>query len=295
MEFIIKKCFLLLIAAVITLAVSPLAKAAPNLVNYQGAYVNAQGAPVTGSKVMVFRIYPALDTPAANALWNSGNVTVAVVNGAFSVNLGESPQTALPADLFAASDTRYIGVTVDGAELVPRQRLTSVPYALNAGAAVPRGIIAMWSGSVAAIPQGWALCDGTNGRPDLRDRFIIGAGSTGYKTPGTTGGVNTSTIPEHSHTISGIELQTSTVPDHAHYVSLTTTSENGRTKVDDEDDDDTVADDNHEHSVQGNTNPSGSHSHTIASHNHGGATSASGGLSLDNRPPFYALCFIIKL
>lgn len=44
----------------------------------------------------------------------------------------------------------------------------------------------IWSGAEVDIPTGWHLCDGTNGTPDLRDRFIIGAGST--YAPGVTGG-----------------------------------------------------------------------------------------------------------
>jgi len=39
------------------------------------------------------------------------------------------------------------------------------------------GIIVMWAGSEETIPSGWKLCDGNNGTPDLRDRFVIGAGS----------------------------------------------------------------------------------------------------------------------
>lgn len=54
---------------------------------------------------------------------------------------------------------------------------------------IPRGMICMWSGSATAVPAGWALCDGTNGTPDLRDRFIVGAGST-YAS-GATGGAAT--------------------------------------------------------------------------------------------------------
>ena len=56
---------------------------------------------------------------------------------------------------------------------------------------VPGGFIGMWSGSAETIPTGWALCDGTNGTPDLTERFILGAGK-GY-TPGTTGGAKTAT------------------------------------------------------------------------------------------------------
>ena len=68
--------------------------------------------------------------------------------------------------------------------------------------ALPAGLIVMWSGSIASIPTGWALCDGTSGRPDLRDRFIVGAGNT-YAV-GATGGANSVTlttdqIPSHSH------------------------------------------------------------------------------------------------
>lgn len=40
-----------------------------------------------------------------------------------------------------------------------------------------KGIIVMWSGSIATIPVGWALCDGTNGTPDLRSKFVVGASS----------------------------------------------------------------------------------------------------------------------
>jgi hypothetical protein len=43
------------------------------------------------------------------------------------------------------------------------------------GSSIPKGIIAIWSGSIASIPSGWKLCDGNNGTPDLRNRFIIGA------------------------------------------------------------------------------------------------------------------------
>ena len=45
-------------------------------------------------------------------------------------------------------------------------------------AAVPVGIVAKWSGSIASIPAPWQLCDGTNGTEDLRDKFIVGAGNT---------------------------------------------------------------------------------------------------------------------
>jgi hypothetical protein len=107
--------------------------ASPPLFNYQGTLNDSAGKPVTGDKKMVFRIYPAVDTALTNALWTSIEMTVKVSNGSFSVNLGENP--AFPANLFS-EDNRYLGVSVEGTELIPRQKLVSVPYALQAGSAV---------------------------------------------------------------------------------------------------------------------------------------------------------------
>ena len=61
---------------------------------------------------------------------------------------------------------------------------------------VVSGSIILWSGSIVSIPSGYVLCDGNNGTPDLRDKFIRGAGSS-YN-PGDTGGQNT-----HTHTFIG--------------------------------------------------------------------------------------------
>jgi microcystin-dependent protein len=70
---------------------------------------------------------------------------------------------------------------------------------------IPIGGIIMWSGAVSSIPSGWALCNGANGTPNLRNRFIVGAG--GDYNPGDAGGSNsvtltTAQIPEHSHSSS---------------------------------------------------------------------------------------------
>lgn len=62
--------------------------------------------------------------------------------------------------------------------------------------ALPKGSILMWSGSIATIPSGFILCNGAGGSPDLRDRFIVGAGTT-YN-PADTGGSTT-----HQHAFAG--------------------------------------------------------------------------------------------
>ena len=64
-----------------------------------------------------------------------------------------------------------------------------------------KGIICLWSGAIVDIPAGWQLCDGSNGSPDLRDKFVVGAGST-YD-PDDSGGSSshqhTFTSDSHSH------------------------------------------------------------------------------------------------
>lgn len=75
-------------------------------------------------------------------------------------------------------------------------------------AAVPAGVIVMWSGSIASIPSGWTLCNGSSGTPDLRDRFVVGAGST-YAVA-ATGGSADAVVVSHTHTA------TVTDPGHLH-------------------------------------------------------------------------------
>jgi len=65
------------------------------------------------------------------------------------------------------------------------------------------GMIVIWSGAIVDIPAGYKLCDGNNGTPDLRNKFVVGAGTT-YN-PGDNGGdlthQHTLNIDPHSHVL----------------------------------------------------------------------------------------------
>ena len=140
----------------------------------------------------------------------------------------------------------------------------------------PSGGIVMWSGSAATIPSGWFLCDGTNGTPDLRDRFIVGAGDT-YD-PGDTGGAAEVTLteaqmPAHSHTGSAESAGNHV---HSSVGRRSTSSFDAGTR------------DNRAMNGYLNTEAAGAHSHTLTLNNTGGDAAH------ENRPPYYALCFIMK-
>ena len=80
---------------------------------------------------------------------------------------------------------------------------------------IPTGIISMWYGSIASVPTGWYLCDGTNGTPDLRDRFIVGAGST-YAVAATGGSATVTPAGTISGTVGGTALTEAQMPKHWH-------------------------------------------------------------------------------
>jgi microcystin-dependent protein len=81
---------------------------------------------------------------------------------------------------------------------------------------IPSGVITMWSGSIATIPFGWALCDGSTygavTTPDLTEKFVVGANTSGTFIVGATGGSANATLPAHTH---GASTSISD-PGHAH-------------------------------------------------------------------------------
>ena len=173
--------------------------------------------------------------------------------------------------------------------MLPRQRVTSVGYAFNAGNGIPKGGVIMWSGAADDIPTGWALCDGTNGTPDLRNRFVIGAGDL-YSVK-AQGGSRTKDL---SHAHNG-PLHTHTGPNHRHYCNwiIGPYPEGNDYKDTVEDGDpDTPAGSDHQHKIQKYTEYSGT-GQTSSSGD--GLTSVAGNTEQDIMPPYFALCFIMKL
>lgn len=98
---------------------------------------------------------------------------------------------------------------VNDATIISPKQLRRVLNAL-----IPTGIITQWSGSIASIPAGWLLCDGSNGTPDLRDKFIVGAG--GAYAPGDDGG---SANHDHSGATAAHQLTAAQMPEHRHLVA----------------------------------------------------------------------------
>jgi hypothetical protein len=178
---------------------------------------------------------------------------------------------------------------------------------------IAMGIIVIWSGLVTSIPISWQLCDGTNGTPDLRNRFVVSAGSA-YAVNSTGGSLN------HIHTAEGstgfTALSTSQMPAHSHGVNDPTHAHG-------------VSDPGHAHGVGTNgffatqaggvteprvPGPYENHQSTLratgigiigsptyisiasagggAGHNHSVSTTIA---NASNLPPYYALAYIMKI
>ena len=281
-----------------------------------------------------------LDQIAALAV-TDGNIIVG--NG--SAWVAESGATARTSLGLGTAATLDVGTSASNiVQLNGSAQLPAVDGSLLTGiVAIPTGAILLWSGSTGSIPSGFVICDGTNSTPDLRDRFIVGAGST-YAVD-ATGGANTVALSEaelaaHTHSVSGT---TASDGDHTHNVSGNTsntgahthsgsTSNTGahthasRTLANPDPDSNnqypagipnsntnspnynvnntnsTVTAGDHSHNF--NTNSDGNHSHTLSgtadtagAHTHTfSTTSGSTGSATahENRPPYYALAYIMK-
>ena len=173
---------------------------------------------------------------------------------------------------------------------------------------MPIGIIVMWNSTAASIPMGWQLCDGSNGTPNLRGQFVVGAGGT-YNV-GDTGGaasvtLDTTQMPIHTHGLSGT-LQTTGAGGHNHSIidpghthSYTATLQGGTAYQ--------MSGGSFSISPTAQTTGSvttGISTAAVVDHAHSvsltGTTLSTGGQvgttqGHENRPPYYALCYIQKM
>ena len=188
---------------------------------------------------------------------------------------------------------------------------------------VPSGVIMMWSGAEGAIPSGWYLCNGSNGTPNLQDKFVIGAGNS-YAVDASGGSKDavivshSHTINNHTHTVSGNTGNQSA--NHSHTFSGSGSSSHSHnitaTNHDDHNDnarriqngrnDSNFGNNNFNTdsatvniSISGNTgNNSGNHSHswsgTTGNPSNTGTNSQGVSGTGKNLPPYYALCYIMK-
>jgi|SRR6266850_1937841 len=139
---------------------------------------------------------------------------------------------------------------------------TTLRDAYDGVGVIPAGLICMWSGVLASIPTGWALCDGGGGRPDLRSKFVKGAAAA--VDPGVTGGAATHTHASHSHTPAGtVSAVSATATAGVSIGALGTTA----------------ADNTHTH-------PAPTFTGTPATLTHD---------TVNSEPAFYSVAFIIKL
>lgn len=226
------------------------------------------GISVDGSQVEISPRQKILASPyateAADGVAASGNMAV---SGSLSgeANLKVSDNVNAGAlTLQAASTVQSLKTTKD---VTVNGKITAKEISGNG--AFPIGGIMIWSGAVSQIPPGWALCDGTRGTPNLKDRFIVSVGA-GYS-PGNTGGAASVTltlnqIPSHRHNYVGDDMLNGIDAWWTIYRWNTSTKYDASSSLNQ----------GHKSHVYGTSYEGGDQPH-------------------ENRPPFYALCYIMRV
>ena len=242
----------------------------------QATNFSSGNAQITGGNIGGLSTLQSANFSTANALITSGSATTLTATNFSSANviLGTASVTTLVATNFSSGNIQgtfsgtFNGTVTASATTMPYSTSnTSVATTAFVQNVLPQGVIVMWGGSVASIPAGWHLCDGTNGTPDLRGQFIIGAG--GAYSPSNAGGAATATLattnlPSHNHSLNGVSAAGTTGPGGSH--SHTATS--------------SVTDVGHTHSTSENP-----HSHSLSDpgHQHNiGISGGNGSVNLGN-------------
>lgn len=226
----------------------------------------------------------------------------------FTVNRA---QENTPARAFPEGSVVELRLTAGSIEEIASQLTTDILAATQ----LPRGIITMWSGATNAVPSGWALCDGNNGTPNLKDRFIVGAGQS-YGV-GNTGGNITQTPSVWTNAagtgiqVAGTAITEAQMPWHTHSGSVgSDASIQVQDSIQSSSAGEWLADDSFgsigwspspirkplkEFSASLSINGTGGsqpHYHGVTDNGHAHTAAAS---AIDVRPPYYALAYIMKL
>lgn len=161
------------------------------------------GLPLNGG--LIYTYQAGSSTPLAT--YTDVNGTVANANPIVLDSSGRLPNEVW---LTYGYNYKFVVKTSTGTTLGTYDNLYGIigVAGTSTGTTIPTGMISLWYGSIGSVPSGWYLCDGTNGTPDLRDRFVVGAGST-YSVA-ATGGSKDAVLVSHTHTA------TVTDPGHTH-------------------------------------------------------------------------------
>ena len=137
------------------------------------------GIPLNGGYIYTYQA--GSTTPLATYTTAAG--TIANTN---PIQLGTSGRP--PQEIWLTAGFSYKFVLTDSAnvQIATYDDLYGILGTSASVTPIPSGGILIWSGSIGSIPVGYYLCNGSNGTPDLRDKFVVGAGST-YAV-GNTGG-----------------------------------------------------------------------------------------------------------
>jgi hypothetical protein len=248
-------------------------------------FFSNDGLPLNAGKIFTYQA--GSTTPLATYTDPSG--LIANTNPIILGTDGRPPSTIWLSDSFF-----YKFVLTDASDVVIQTYdnlygiIGTIPTV--APASLPAGCILLWSGSIGSIPAGFVLCNGLNGTPDLRNRFVVGAGST-YAVD-ASGGSADAIVVSHSHTTSasgtyknGYLATVNSTSSASGNVNPTSIPENGT--------DSTPV-------YVGGTDGAGAYlqfanSNATATVNTTG-TAATTGVSGTNAnlPPYYALCYIMK-
>jgi hypothetical protein len=183
-----------------TVNLSPLFNAITNFDQYGNIIANG----------MIYTYQAGSSTPFATYTDSSG-----VVANTNPIVLGPDGKLQNELWLQAGFDYKFILTDANNNVIDTYDNIGGIVTTTSGGSSsLPSGCILIWSGPVGAIPSGFVLCDGTTaGVPDLRNSFVIGAGSN--YTVGQTGGSADSIVVSHSHAASA----TITDPGHTHTYS----------------------------------------------------------------------------